>query len=228
AFYVLQALQVGLVGLLTALSPIMTYALARGLGMERGHPVRLLGLIIGVSGVAMLVTSQDTLNIDGQWHSLLIALGIPALLAASNIYRSRNWPAGSDALPLVIGMLTLQAVWLFIVNLLLGNFYRYLPSLPDTGLLLTALGVMAGASYLSSFKLLKVGGPVYLSQMGYVITAVTLMFGILYWNEQYDRRDLISMALILIGVLLTTLTQRFQSSNKQAPVIARSNECPAR
>lgn len=209
AFIVLQELQVGMVGLLTALSPVMTYAMARLLGLERGHPLRLLGLVIGVSGVAMLVAPDDTAGFAGEWCYLLLALGIPFALAASNIYRSRFWPAGSEAMPLVIGMLTTQAVWLFVLNLMLGNFHNSLSTLPDAGLLLTFLGLLTGVSYLSSFNLLKVGGPVHLSQMGYVIAAVTLLVGIIFWDEQYDHRDLLSMGLVLSGVLLTTLTQHF-------------------
>jgi drug/metabolite transporter (DMT)-like permease len=128
AFIVLRELQVGLVGLMTALSPIMTYAMAR----------------------------------------------------------------------------------LLVINLLLGNFPALGSTSPETGLLLAGLGALAGASYLSSFNLLRVGGPVYLSQMGYVITAVTLLAGILFWDERYERHDLLSMALILTGVLLTTWVQGAQ------------------
>jgi len=218
AFTVLRELQVGTVGLITALSPIVTYALARLLGQEQGHPLRLLGLIIGLGGVALLVTPQDSTDLAGNWQFMLLALGIPATLAASNIYRSRFWPNGSEAMPLVIGMLTVQGVCLFILNLVLGNFHEALPGTQDTGLLLTLLALMAGVSYLTSFNLLKLGGPVYLSQMGYVITAVTLLAGIVLWDEHYDSTDMLSMGLILSGLLLTTLTHRLQQSKKPLAV----------
>ncbi len=214
AFFVLQQLQVGIVGLLTALSPIFTYAMARVLGQESGHPLRLLGLIVGLCGVALLVVPGDTTAlpdpIPDQWSAMLLALAIPVTLAASNIYRSRYWPVGSAAMPLVIGMLTVQSVGLLVVNLIIGTFYVELPEFKDTGFVLTVLALMAGASYLTSFTLLRVGGPVYLSQMGYVITAVTMLAGVLLWDEHYDNTDLISMVLILTGVLLTTVTQMVQ------------------
>lgn len=218
AFIVLRELQVGVVGLLTALSPVVTYAMARFLGLEPGHPLRLLGLIIGLGGVVLLVTPKDSIDFSGNWPFMLLALGIPVTLAASNIYRSRFWPIGSEAVPLVIGMLTVQGMGLFVLNLVLGNFQLALPAFQESGLLLTMLGLMAGASYLSSFNLLKVGGPVYLSQMGYVISAVTLLAGIVLWGEQYDSNDLLSMVLIISGVLLTTLTNRVQQSRTAAPV----------
>lgn len=218
AFIVLRELQVGTVGLMTALSPVMTYAMARLLDMEQGHPLRLLGLVTGLGGVALLVVPKGNLDLAGNGPFLLLALGIPLSLAASNLYRSRFWPAGSAAVPLVIGMLTVQGLGLLVINLLLGNFPALESTSPETGLLLAGLGALAGASYLSSFNLLRVGGPVYLSQMGYVITAVTLLAGILFWDERYDGRDLLSMALILSGVLLTTWVQ-----GARQPSIARTS-----
>lgn len=209
AYVVLRELQVGIVGLVTALSPVMTYALARLLGSERSSPLRLLGLIAGLVGVALLVMPSEIANISGldlsrQGSFMLLALAIPVVLATSNIYRSRFWPAGSEAMPLVIGMLTMQSLWLFIANLLFGNFNQIIPESHDMRWLLFMLALMAGASYLTSFNLLKIGGPVYLSQMGYVITAVTLLAGILIWGEHYDNSDILSMVLILLGVLMTT------------------------
>lgn len=217
AFTALQELQVGMVGLLTALSPVVTYALARSLGIEAGHPLRLLGLVVGLGGVALLVAPQAAFKLTGDWGYLLLALGIPLTLAASNIYRSHCWPPGSKAVPLVIGMLTVQASGLFIINLANGTLASALPTTTDTTLLLTVLPSMAGASYLSSFNLLRVGGPVYLSQMGYVITAVTVLAGILLWNEHYDSSDLLSMGLIFMGVLLTTWTRNLHSAKQPEP-----------
>lgn len=208
AYVVLRELQVGLVGLLTALSPVVTYALARLLGHEQGSPLRLLGLIIGLSGVALLVMPGEGGDLAGDGAFLLVALAIPLTLGASNIYRSRYWPPGSEAMPLAIGMLTVQGGLLFIVNLFLGYFEHHLPTTTAIGGLLLMLAVMAGASYLSTFKLLRIGGPVYLSQMGYVITVVTLLAGIVIWDEHYDRADVLSMGLILSGVLLTTWAGR--------------------
>lgn len=222
AFIIMRELQVGLIGLVTALSPVATYAMARLSGLEPGHPLRFSGLILGLAGVGLLVMPEETAPLSGEWLPMILALGIPLSLAASNIYRSRFWPTGSEAIPLVIGMLSVQSAWLFIVNLFMGNFHEAIPDIQNTGVLLIALGLMAGASYLSSFNLLKIGGPVYLSQMGYVITATTLLAGMVLWDEHYDVNDFLSMGLIFSGVLLTTLTQKAQSSRRPFPATTRN------
>ena len=220
AFIVLQKLQVGIVGLLTALSPIVTYGLARILGQEQGHPWRLLGLVVGLLGVALLLTPQGSPSPSVNWQYLLLALGIPVSLAVSNIYRSRYWPSGSRAIPLVTGMLTVQGLALFVINMALGSFQGLSSEIIDHVPVLAVLGFMSGASYLSSFNLLRVGGPVYLSQMGYVITVTTMLAGIVLWDEQYESSDLLSMGFIFAGVLLTTVTQKMQKPKQVAPAAA--------
>lgn len=213
AFLVVRELPVGLVGLMTALSPVMTYAMARLLGIERGHPLRLLGLILGLCGVVVLLMPAQFDDLQGDLAFMLLALCIPLTLAASNIYRSHYWPAGSGAMPLVIGMLSVQSVGLLLINLWLGNVDSALPASFDARWLLVLLAMIAGASYLSSFSLLRVGGPVYLSQVGYVITLTSLGAGVLIWDEHYGANDLLSMGLIFCGVMLTTWSGHLQQTS---------------
>tara|TARA_R110000772_G_scaffold20685_6_gene57508 strand:- start:1076 stop:1963 length:888 start_codon:yes stop_codon:yes gene_type:complete len=207
-FVVLEQLQVGLVGLVTALSPIATYFLARIIGYEQASMLRLMGLIVGLTGVAFLITSGESINQSTNWFFIVLALMIPLTLAVSNIYRSRFWPVGSEAMAIVMGMLTVNGILLFLVNLWLGNFHLNMFENRQVLYLIGILSVLAGAAYLSSFELLKEGGPVYLSQMGYVITVVTILAGILIWDEQYRVNDMISISLVFGGVLMTTWSRK--------------------
>lgn len=208
AYLVLREIPVGLMGLISALSPLMTYGLARMLGREPGSRRRLLGLFTGLLGVVLVMTPNDAVPGVDAWPCLIMALGVPLSLAAGNIYRSIAWPAGSSPLPLATGMLTVQAMWLVPATLVLGEFH--LPGLQPghSGVLGIALALTAGGGYLGSLALLRVGGPVYLSQIGYVVTAATLTIGALLLGEQYGARDWATIGLILSGILLTSLPQK--------------------
>lgn len=221
AFFVMRELQVGTVGLLTALSPVITYGIARVLNLEQGHLVKLIGLVLGLIGVTLLVMpnglSEPGMAHDGDWPDTLLGLGIPASLAASNLYRSHYWPKDSNATQLAIGMLSVQGLVLLLINAATGNFDTSLLANRDAVLTLALLSLFAGASYLSTFYLLREGGPVYLSQMGYVISVMTLLAGIVLWSESYDTNDILSMGLIFIGVLITTVVRSMEQS-RQATV----------
>ena len=224
AFIVMRELQVGTVGLLTALSPVITYGIARVLNLEQGHPVKLIGLVLGLIGVTLLVMpnglSDPAMAQDGDWRYTLLGLGIPASLAASNLYRSHYWPQGSDATQLAIGMLSVQGLALLLINAATGNLDFSVLENRDALLTLALLSLLAGASYLSTFHLLREGGPVYLSQMGYVISVVTMLAGIMLWSESYDSNDLVSMGLIFVGVLMTTVIRSIEQSRQAAVAVS--------
>jgi len=207
-YTVVQDLPVGLVGLITALSPLMTYALTRLLGQESGNSLRLFGILLGLLGVVLIMISKDTDVDDKQWPYLLMALGIPLTLAFSNHYRSVAWPTGSQALPLATGMLSVQGIILLPTAVFSGQLplSQLWPQLSSVSINFVAiiLMLMAGLSYFGSFILLRIAGPVYLSQMGYIITAVTVCLGILFLDEQYRLEDWMAMALIFVGLLMVS------------------------
>lgn len=207
AYLVVSRVPVGLVGLYTALSPLLTYAIARLLGYESGSWRRWSGLALGLAGVLLIMLPRGSGPVS-DWPYLLLGLAIPLALALSNIYRSRAWPTGCQPLPLAAGMLSVQGLWLIPLTLLLGQFQ--LPSLDpqQAGSIGIPLALIAGISYLCTFTLLRLSGPVYLSQLGYVITGVTLSIGILFFDEQYSLIDWLAIGLIFIGILLTGQRQQ--------------------
>jgi drug/metabolite transporter (DMT)-like permease len=68
---------------------------------------------------------------------------------------------------------------------------------------------MASASlmFVFFFRLQAVGGPVYLSQIGYVAAAVGLFSGTFFLGERYGLLIWLGAAIIVAGVFLTTKAQ---------------------
>jgi drug/metabolite transporter (DMT)-like permease len=54
------------------------------------------------------------------------------------------------------------------------------------------------------FRLQLVGGPVYLSQIGYVAAAVGLVIGVVFLDESYALLTWLGAAIIALGVSITT------------------------
>jgi drug/metabolite transporter (DMT)-like permease len=59
-------------------------------------------------------------------------------------------------------------------------------------------------TYLLYFRLQQVAGPVYLSQIGYVMTAVGLATGTLLFGERYSPWVWTGAGVIVVGVALVT------------------------
>jgi drug/metabolite transporter (DMT)-like permease len=57
------------------------------------------------------------------------------------------------------------------------------------------------------FRLQVVGGPVYLSQIGYVAAAIGLFSGTLFLGERYGLLTWLGAVVIAVGVIVTTRAQ---------------------
>ena len=75
---------------------------------------------------------------------------------------------------------------------------------------LETIAQMASASAMFAFffRLQAVGGPVYLSQIGYVAAAVGLFAGIVFLGERYSALTWAGALIIAAGVAMTTRAQR--------------------
>ncbi len=57
------------------------------------------------------------------------------------------------------------------------------------------------------FRLQVAGGPVYLSQIGYVAAAIGLFSGTLFLGERYGLLTWLGAVVIAVGVIVTTKAQ---------------------
>ncbi|HEY6632669.1 MAG TPA: EamA/RhaT family transporter, partial [Rhizobiaceae bacterium] len=85
---------------------------------------------------------------------------------------------------------------------------------------LSSIGALAGVPLVSVaqiaasalmfvffFRLQVVGGPVYLSQIGYVAAAIGLFSGTFFLGERYGLLTWLGAVVIAIGVIVTTRAQ---------------------
>ncbi len=195
----------GLIGVIGALSPVFTYAIALAMGIERAQRVRALGIALGLAGVLSLLLPRSALPNASAWPWALLALGGPLLLAGGNLFRSLAWPPGLHPISAATLMLLTQAVLLVPAALWLGHLP--LPNLASLswaradGALLGA-GLLTAMFYLSAFELQRRAGPVVVGQLGYVITVVSLLLGMVVFGERHGAAALAAIALVIAGVML--------------------------
>lgn len=137
---------------------------------------------------------------------VVMGLLIPVSLAAGNIYRTIDWPEGTCPIELAVGSHLASAAMLLagILVLLGGKAFAPLGALP---LVVIAQVASATAMFAFFFRLQAVGGPVYLSQIGYVAAAVGLFAGTIFLGEHYQLLTWIGAVIITVGVVITTKAQ---------------------
>jgi drug/metabolite transporter (DMT)-like permease len=205
-FSVIPHAGAGYTGLMFALSPVFTLLLASLFGLRTPRTLGRIGIAIGLLGAVLvsLTRSVEPAGPGAGW--LLVALVIPIALALGNVYRTLDWP--DEASP------NLLAFWghlfsssVFIALLLLTRGTLPLAELiPAAGAALAQL-LVAGMTFPAFFRLQRQGGPVLLSQIGYVAAAVSLVAATLFLGETYHPATWLGAAVIGVGIAITLIAQ---------------------
>lgn len=201
----------GLPAVFVTLSPLYTYVIANRLGMETFVARRAVGLGVGLVGALLIVVLGRGASlgvgdgVDGDftlWAA--IAMIAPVSLAVGNIWRVRYWPAGGEPLALAAGMLLGAAALLAPLMVITDAFHvpGTAPGAATADLALLAQIVMTAVAYLVFFQLQRIAGPVYFSQVGYVMTVVGLVWGVAVFGERYPVGVWAAVALICGGLFL--------------------------
>lgn len=206
-FAALAHLPAGVIGALTSLAPVFTYAIAIGLRLESLKIVGGLGVVFGLLG-AVLIADPDTADLTSRTPWLLLALCSPLLLACGNVYRSVAWPRGLTPMGAAAVLLLLQC--LVGIPVAAIAFGLSIPSnAAATGIpAVLAAGLLMAAFYMTAFELQRRAGPVLVGQLGNVISVASLAIGAVWLGERYESSTLVGAVIVVSGVLLVTWSRR--------------------
>jgi|tagenome__1003787_1003787.scaffolds.fasta_scaffold20834986_2 drug/metabolite transporter (DMT)-like permease len=202
--YAEGSLSSSLTGLLIAGVPFVAALAARLAGEEeRLTPIRILGMVLGVVGIAVL------LGLDVHGAQLLPLLAIALVL----IGYATGPLVVSRALPEVPGVAA-SSIALFVTAVVYAPFA--LPQVgeladvpPPAWLSLIALGVVCTALALALFfALIREAGPQRALVITFVNPAVAVLLGVLLLGEPVTLGIAVGLPLVLLGCVLATRRSR--------------------
>ncbi|ESW93686.1 transporter [Mesorhizobium sp. LSJC269B00] len=205
-FSAIPHLGAGYTGIMFTLSPVITLVFSILLGVRRPNTLGSIGIAVGFIGAVMVAVTRGEAGQPADVYWVLVGLLIPVSLAAGNIYRTVDWPEGTGPIELAVGSHLASATLLLIGILALFGLSAFAP-LRAVPLVVVAQVASASAMFAFFFRLQAVGGPVYLSQIGYVAAAVGLFAGTIFLGEHYQLLTWAGAVIITIGVIITTKAQ---------------------
>lgn len=199
----------GLAAIMFALSPVVTALLSTVLRIRPPNKLVLTGIGFGLAGALVIISGRNASIGKEAFYWLIAALLIPLFLGLGNVYRTFAWP--EQASPRKLASSTNIAAVPF---LLAAAFWQnasldFLPLLKIPGLVVLQLCVST-CMFLMFFRLQQIGGPTYLSQIGYVAAAVGLVIGVYYFGETYPLSVWLGAGIIAVGIGFSTWGQRRQ------------------
>lgn len=218
--FALLTINTGLAAVLNATVPMFGALVAWAWFGDRPDASRLLGLVIGFAGVAMLASGTAGVHAGaGDFSSLwaiLACLGA-GLSYGSSASATRRYLQGVPAIATATGsqigatlFLALPALWLW---------PAHMPSL-QAWLALAALGIACtGFAYILFFRLIANAGPARALTVTFLVPVFAAFYGAVFLGEEITQWMLICAAVIVCGVALSAGLVKL---GRRSPVEAKS------
>ena len=213
-FYSAGHVAAGIVAILMAAVAIAAYPLSLAARIDRIEPFRVLGLGLGLAGVAMLVLpGSDIEASDPVW--VFIALLIPLGYAAENVFVAVKSPRQTEATTLVAGMLLAGGILITPVMLATGTWYAITWPFSTAEWSVIAIFVINVASYALFLSLIYAAGPVFASMSGYFSVLTGILWGMVLLGERHDGWFWAALASMLAGMALVKERRAERATNAE-------------
>lgn len=206
-YFTAAHLPAGLLAVIVNTVPIITYPIALLVGLERFHPLRLLGIIIGFLGIFFIILPHSSLPEMTMTPWALLTLISPLAFASCAVYIAKYRPPEISAVTLSTGMLISSSLLLLPLIIANHSFYplTWPFSLPELVVIIEI--ILSSIGYVLFFKLLKLAGPVFYSLVGGVVALTGLAWGYIVFDEHLNSFNITAIVLILTAIGLVSLQQ---------------------
>jgi drug/metabolite transporter (DMT)-like permease len=202
----LQSVSAGLGSLIVSSNPVFTAALAALLLGEALTLRKIIGLLLGLAGVAFIVWHRISIGTDSL-HGILFTLASLASLVFATIMFKLLSPKGSlwigNGIQNIAGGIVLLPI-----AFMVADIQDIVPSWRLLGAF--AFLVLGGSifAYLLWFHLLKVCGATAASAYHFLMPPLGMLFAWIVLGEHIEFRDLLGIVPVVFGIYLVTRPAR--------------------
>jgi drug/metabolite transporter (DMT)-like permease len=205
--YIAPKLPAGVMTLVLALSPPITFVISVLARVERFRWLGLVGLLFGFAGVVLIVAPGANLGGPEAWRWFLLALLAPVMFAGSNVAAAILPPPASSSVATGAGVLFGSALLLLPVMLISGQIW--FPQQLDNGAIATLLAIAINAAFLVLFlEIIRRAGPVFFAQFNYLAVLAGVAWGAVVFGERLSIYVVLAMALMFVGMFLAGYRRR--------------------
>ncbi|HEX2555407.1 MAG TPA: DMT family transporter [Microvirga sp.] len=205
--YALTQIGTAPASMIQAASPLVVAALAHLLfAEERLTPRRLTGVLVGFTGMAVLIGPAALPGRDAGALGALAMAAVALSYAVGNLYARAIREA--EPARLALGQQVCSAVPASALALTLAGPAAFAP-VTDALVPLLGLGVLATALPILFFmRLIRGAGPTRAAMVGYLMPVWTTILAILFLGETVGAREILGGAIVLAGVAIVSFTGR--------------------
>ena len=192
----------GLASILNATTPIFTIVIA-GLLLadERLTTKKVVGIVIGFSGVTVMIGASSLKQLGTETMAQLAILAAAVFYGFSTTYGRRFKAMGLSPLQTATGQLSAATIMLLPLMFFIEQPYQLANPPVEVWLAVASLGVFSTAlAFILFFNILSSAGATNVSLVTFLVPVTAILLGWLILDERLNYEHFLGMLLIGIGL----------------------------
>lgn len=194
----------GVLSISVTLVPILTVFLAVILRVERLALSRVAGVLCGMAAVILLVGPEESLPSAAAVPWVLLACLASACYAVENLVIALRMPESANPFMVACGMHLVATVVLLPLVLATDSFVTLAWPWDRVAWSIVGLSALNAFAYSLFIYLVHRAGPVFASQVAYVVTLSGVIWGMAIFGEAHSAWVWLSLVVMLAGLAMVT------------------------
>lgn len=216
-------LPAGIMAIIIATVPMFAFPVALILRQDRFALRRLLGLCLGLLGVALIAFPEASLPDPAMLAWVSVALIAPLCYGLEGNVVARWGLSGMDPVQALFGASVLGAVVMAPAAVATGQFIDPTAGMGAPEWALVGSALIHGIVYASYVWLVGRAGPVFAGQVSYVVTGFGVVWSMVLLSETYSIWVWAALAVMLCGIALVQPRPRETLAPEAEAVDSRTN-----
>ena len=194
----------GLASILNATTPFFTILVAGFfLTDERFSVLRVLGVVVGFSGVILMVGAEALGSLGADFWAQLCALGAALSYGFASVFGRRFRELKVDPVMVATGQVTMSSLVLWPIALWIDGPQDILGLSFNAAVSMFGLAVLCTSfAYIVYFLILERAGATNISLVTFLVPISAIILGVLVLGESIFIKEIIGMTLIGLGLAI--------------------------
>ena len=216
SYWAMSQLPAGIMAIIIASVPMFALAIAVGACIEPFVAHRALGVCLGGAAVVLLVAPDASLPEPEKAIFVLVGLVAPLCYGIEGNYIARFAPPAIDPVVTLFCASIIGAAVTSPLSLAAGVWIDMPGAFQRSERAIVALSMLHAVAYTGYVWLVGKAGPVFSSQVAYVVTLSAMALSAIFLGEDFSPYAMVSLVLMLIGLMLVQppLKSKQKSSSK--------------
>jgi len=202
SYWAMSQLPAGIMAIIVASVPMFAMAIAIAASIEEFVPYRVIGVCLGCAAVILLVAPDASLPEPEKSIFVLVGLVAPFCYGLEANYIARFTPPAIDPIVTLFCAATIGSLVTAPLALGTGSWIDMFGTFTSAEQAIVALSVIHAAAYTIYIWLVSEAGPVFSSQVAYIVTISAMFISAFFLGEAYSPYAFVSLALMLVGLIL--------------------------